>query len=168
MIARLCHRQSGVPDGPKSPAECRSGDQRHPFLRVFLAAGILAAFSGFGFLQDSAALIATVFLSALLVVALLIVILFAARKVVWSWLFGFAEVQIEQLANPLASVELLSNLVFEGCRSCGDLVWVCGFNSVFERDAGDDFGEAIKAAWFSPVLLGALSQLEDHVQHAIA
>jgi len=42
--------------------------------------------------------------------------------------------------------ELLSNLVFEGCRSCGDLVWVCGFNSVFERDAGDDFGEVIKAA----------------------
>jgi hypothetical protein len=45
-----------------------------------------------------------VFLSAPLVVALLGVILFAARKVVWSWLFGFAEVQIEQLANPLASV----------------------------------------------------------------
>ena len=45
-----------------------------------------------------------------------------------------------------ATGELLSNLVFEGCRSCGDLVWVCGFNSVFERDAGDDFGEAIKAA----------------------
>ena len=43
-------------------------------------------------------------------------------------------------------VQLLSNLVFEGCRSCGDLVWVRGFNSVFERDAGDDFGEAIEAA----------------------
>jgi hypothetical protein len=37
-------------------------------------------------------------------------------------------------------VELLSNLVFEACRSCGDLVGVCGFNSVFERDACDDFG----------------------------
>lgn len=36
--------------------------------------------------------------------------------------------------------ELLSNLVFEACRSCGDLVGGCGFNSVFERDAGDDFG----------------------------
>jgi hypothetical protein len=36
--------------------------------------------------------------------------------------------------------ELLSNLVFEACRSCGDLVGVCGFNSVFERDACDDFG----------------------------
>lgn len=42
--------------------------------------------------------------------------------------------------------ELLSNLVFETCRSCGDLVLVCGFNSVFEADAGDDFGEVIKAA----------------------
>jgi hypothetical protein len=42
--------------------------------------------------------------------------------------------------------ELLSNLVFEVFGSCGDLVWVCGFNSVFECDAGDDFGEAIKAA----------------------
>ena len=42
--------------------------------------------------------------------------------------------------------ELLSNLVFEGFRSCGDLVWVCGFNSVFERDACDDFGEVVKAA----------------------
>jgi hypothetical protein len=31
--------------------------------------------------------------------------------------------------------ELLSNLVFEGCWSCGDLVGVCGFDSVFERDA---------------------------------
>ncbi|AGI67026.1 hypothetical protein OAN307_c30040 [Octadecabacter antarcticus 307] len=40
----------------------------------------------------------------------------------------------------------MSNLVFEVCRSCGDLVWVCGFNSVFERDACDDFGEVIKAA----------------------
>jgi len=42
--------------------------------------------------------------------------------------------------------ELLSNLVFEGCWSCGDLVEVCGFNSVFERDACDDFREVVKAA----------------------
>ena len=42
--------------------------------------------------------------------------------------------------------ELLSNLVFETCRSCGDLVWVCGFDSVFERDACDDFSEVVKAA----------------------
>ena len=42
--------------------------------------------------------------------------------------------------------ELLSNLVFEGCWSCGDLVVVCSFNSVFERDACDDFREVVKAA----------------------
>jgi hypothetical protein len=40
---------------------------------------------------------------------------------------------------------LLSNLVFEGCWSCGDLVGF-GFNSVFEFDACDDFGEVVKAA----------------------
>ena len=44
------------------------------------------------------------------------------------------------------NLELLSNLVFEACWSCGDLVWVCGFNSVFERDACDNFGEIVKAA----------------------
>ncbi len=43
-------------------------------------------------------------------------------------------------------VELLSNLVFEDCWSCGDLVRVGGFNSVFESNAGDDLGEIIKAA----------------------
>ena len=42
--------------------------------------------------------------------------------------------------------ELLSNLVFEGCWSCGDLALFGGFNSVFECDAGDDFGEVAKAA----------------------
>ena len=42
--------------------------------------------------------------------------------------------------------ELLSNLVFEVFWSCGDLVLVCGFNSVFEGDASDDFGEVVKAA----------------------
>ena len=44
------------------------------------------------------------------------------------------------------SIELLSNLVFEDCWSCGDLVRVGGFNSVFESNAGDDLGEIIKAA----------------------
>jgi hypothetical protein len=42
--------------------------------------------------------------------------------------------------------ELLSSLVFEGVGSCGDLALFCGFNSVFERDASDDFGQVIKAA----------------------
>ena len=42
--------------------------------------------------------------------------------------------------------ELLSNLVFESFWSCGDLAFLGGFNSVFERDACDDFGEVVKAA----------------------
>jgi hypothetical protein len=44
------------------------------------------------------------------------------------------------------SAELLSSLVFEGFGSCGDLACLGGFDAVFERDAGDDFGEVIKAA----------------------
>ena len=43
-------------------------------------------------------------------------------------------------------IELLSNLVFESFWSCGDLAFWGGFNSVFERDACDDFGEVVKAA----------------------
>jgi len=46
----------------------------------------------------------------------------------------------------IVEVELLSNLVFEDFGSCGDLVWVGCFNTVFERDACDDFGEIVKAA----------------------
>jgi len=46
----------------------------------------------------------------------------------------------------LAGQELLSNLVFEFCWSCGDLAGFGGFNTVFERDACDDFGEVVKAA----------------------
>ena len=42
--------------------------------------------------------------------------------------------------------ELLSNLVFESFWSCGDLAFWGSFNSVFERDACDDFGEVVKAA----------------------
>ena len=46
----------------------------------------------------------------------------------------------------IARDELLSNLVFESFWSCGDLAFWGGFNSVFERDACDDFGEVVKAA----------------------
>ena len=51
-----------------------------------------------------------------------------------------------KLAKDETTKELLSNLVFEDCWSCGDLVRVGGFNSVFESNAGDDLGEIIKAA----------------------
>lgn len=68
------------------------------------AAGVLLAFSGIGFLQDSAALIATVFLAALLTILLLGVIVYALRRLIWQRLFGYAEVQIEELANPLSAI----------------------------------------------------------------
>jgi hypothetical protein len=55
-------------------------------------------------------------------------------------------VPVSELCRTHGMSELLSNLVFEGFGSCGDLVWVCDFNSVFERDASDDFGEVVKAA----------------------
>ena len=37
--------------------------------------------------------------------------------------------------------ELLSNLVFEGCGSCGELTAVGGYNPVFEHDASDGPGK---------------------------
>jgi hypothetical protein len=40
----------------------------------------------------------------------------------------------------------LSGLVFDGFGSCSYQDVLCGFNSVFEFDARDDFGQAIKAA----------------------
>ena len=62
----------------------------------------------------------------------------------------FAESCIHRFQRCLKTLEyfreLLSNLVFEGCWSCGDLALFGGFNSVFECDAGDDFGEVVKAA----------------------
>jgi esterase/lipase superfamily enzyme len=48
--------------------------------------------------------------------------------------------------NAAPENELLSNLVFKDCWSCSDLAIFCGFNSVFERDACDDFCKVIKAA----------------------
>ena len=51
----------------------------------------------------------------------------------------------QKYLNQATNLELLSNLVFEDCWPCGDLVSVGGFNSVFESNAGDDLGEIIKA-----------------------
>lgn len=53
---------------------------------------------------------------------------------------------LQELQFLTLSSELLSNLVFESFWSCGDLAFWGGFNSVFERDACDDFGEVVKAA----------------------
>jgi uncharacterized protein YjbI with pentapeptide repeats len=74
------------------------------FFGFGVAAGVLVAFSGFGYLEDQAALIVTVFLSALLVIMLVGIIIFAARRIIWERLFGYADVQIEQMATPLANI----------------------------------------------------------------
>ena len=62
------------------------------------------------------------------------------------WLYGQMRDTFGDFGVVDEDTELLSNLVFEGFGSCGDLVFVCGFNSVFECDASDDFGEIVKAA----------------------
>ncbi|NUB44485.1 pentapeptide repeat-containing protein [Fertoebacter nigrum] len=69
-----------------------------------IAAGILIAFSGFGFLEDSAAVIVVVFLSALCVVTLLGMLLFILRRPLLRRVFGHAETQLESFARPLAKV----------------------------------------------------------------
>jgi uncharacterized protein YjbI with pentapeptide repeats len=74
------------------------------FFAFGLAAGILGAYSATGFLEDSAGLILSVFLSALLVVLILGVLIFALRKTILSRLFGHAEVALEQIADPLARI----------------------------------------------------------------
>ncbi len=74
------------------------------FFAFGLAAGILMAFTATGFLEDSAGLILSVFLSALLVVLILGVLIFALRKTILSRLFGHAEVALEQIADPLARI----------------------------------------------------------------
>lgn len=43
--------------------------------------------------------------------------------------------------SQLVDAELLSNLAFEVCGSCSDLVVLCGFNFVFKFDACDDRGD---------------------------
>ncbi len=58
---------------------------------------------------------------------------------------SLVETRLAKLMFRFKNCELLSNLVFEDCWSCGDLVGF-GFNSVFECGACDDFGEVVKAA----------------------
>ncbi len=74
------------------------------FFAFGLAAGILGAYTATGFLEDSAGLILSVFLSALMVVLILGMLVFALRKTILSRLFGHAEVALEQIADPLARI----------------------------------------------------------------
>lgn len=69
-----------------------------------LAAGLLLAFSGLGFLQDSAGAILTFFLILVALTGAVGAVLFLFRKPILRRLFGLAEVQVEQFADPLARV----------------------------------------------------------------
>lgn len=69
-----------------------------------LAAGVLGAYVAIGFLADSAGLILSVFLAALIVVLVLGVLILALRKTLLKRLFGHAEVALEEIASPLARI----------------------------------------------------------------
>jgi uncharacterized protein YjbI with pentapeptide repeats len=68
------------------------------------AAGVLLAFAGAGFVEQSGGLIVTIFLSALFVVGGLGALVFAFRRPILRRLFGYAETQVELFADPLARV----------------------------------------------------------------
>lgn len=74
------------------------------FFAFGIAAGFLLAFTGLGFLEDSAGVIAGVFLVALLSVALSGLVLFLLRRKLLEKIFGVAEAQMELLAGPLTGV----------------------------------------------------------------
>jgi uncharacterized protein YjbI with pentapeptide repeats len=69
-----------------------------------IAAGFMIAFSGLGFLEDSAGVIVMVFLAALCVVMLLGMLVFLLRGPLLRKVFGHAETQLESFARPLALV----------------------------------------------------------------
>lgn len=96
-----------TPEQQPGATRVTSGGSGGMGLLVFafgLAAGILLAFVAAGFLEDSAGLILMVFLSALVVVFILGLLIFALRKTLLNRLYGHAEVALEEIANPLARV----------------------------------------------------------------
>ncbi|MCB1411164.1 MAG: pentapeptide repeat-containing protein [Rhodobacter sp.] len=74
------------------------------FFAFGIAAGFLLAFSGLGFLQDSAGVIAGVFLVALCLLALAGLVLYLLRDRILTRLFGLAGAQVDVIATPLAEV----------------------------------------------------------------
>jgi uncharacterized protein YjbI with pentapeptide repeats len=93
-----------LPDAGPTAAQTGSGGMGILVFAFGLAAGILIAYSAVGFIEDSAGLILTIFLSALMVVLILGTVIFALRKTLLRRLFGHAEVALEQIADPLARV----------------------------------------------------------------
>lgn len=74
------------------------------FFAFGLAAGVLGAYVAVGFLADSAGLILSVFLAALIVVLVLGILILALRKTLLTKLFGHADVALEEIADPLARI----------------------------------------------------------------
>lgn len=89
---------------PPSPGHGLSAGLATLIFGFGAAAGLLVAFSGLGFLENSAALIVTVFFVALCVVALIGLVLVVVRRPLWRKVFGVAEAQLEMFASPLARV----------------------------------------------------------------
>ncbi|MGV6812790.1 MAG: pentapeptide repeat-containing protein [Brevirhabdus sp.] len=69
-----------------------------------VAAGFLIAFTGVGFLAESAGLIVSVFLITIFLVSISGVLIFLLRKPILRLLFGVADTQLESFADPLAEV----------------------------------------------------------------
>ncbi len=74
------------------------------FFAFGIAAGLLLAFTGLGFLENSASAIAGVFLFVVLAVGLVGLIIFALRHRIMERLFGITEAQVELFAGPLTGV----------------------------------------------------------------
>lgn len=74
------------------------------FFAFGIAAGFLMAFTGLGFLEDSAGVIAGVFLIALVTIASAGTIIFLLRRQILGRIFGVAEAQVELFAAPLTGV----------------------------------------------------------------
>ena len=100
------NRQTTDPGHP-APATRRKGGGELFLVLVFgfgTAAGLLLAFVGAGFVEQSGALILTVFLSALVVAGLFGGLVFLFRRPILRRLFGVAETQVEMFADPLTRV----------------------------------------------------------------
>ncbi len=92
---------------PIAPTPLKTGAPLGLGILIFgfgTAAGFLIAFSGLGFLENSAGLIVIVFLAALFVVGLLAAVALIARRPLTRRLFGVAEAHVEHFADPLARI----------------------------------------------------------------
>lgn len=95
-------------DRPTPPEPKPPGGPGSAFgLLVFafgLAAGLMIAFAGTGLVEQGTGLILTIFLAALVVIALTGALIFLFRRQLLRKVTGVAEVQLETFAEPLARV----------------------------------------------------------------